>query len=70
MELLLIHMCHKGIASRKATLLERALERTFRNSTGKCDRQPSTYRLLGEVVPKEDLACLFKGGLSVEEMHF
>ena len=60
-------LCHKGITTRKATLLERALERTFRKSSGKSERQPTTYRLLGEVVPKEDLAALFSGGLTVEE---
>ena len=60
-------MCHKGIAARKATLLERALERTFRHSSGRSERQPKTYRLLGEVVPTQDLAALFPGALTVEE---
>lgn len=60
-------MCHSGIAARKATLLERALERTFRQSSGRSERQPRTFRLLGEVVPTQDLASLFAGGLTVDE---
>ena len=59
--------CHGGIAARKATLLEHALERAFRKAGGKCDRQPPTSRLLGDVVPKEDLAALFTGGLTKEQ---
>ena len=58
--------CHGGIAARKATLLEHALERAFRKAGGKCDRQPPTSRLLGDVVP-EDLAALFTGGLTKEQ---
>jgi len=34
----------------------------FRKSGGKSDRQPPTSRLLGDVVPKADLAALFTGG--------
>jgi hypothetical protein len=55
------------MAAKKATLLERALERVFRKSGGKSERQPVTTRLLGEVVPKEDLAALFPGGQNVDE---
>ena len=60
-------MCHEGLPTRKVTLLERSLERVFRKSTGRCQPQPSTYKLSGEVVPKEDLEVLFAGGLTVEE---
>ena len=60
-------MCHKGLPTRKATLLERSLERAFRKSTGRCQPQPSTYKLLGEVVPREDLEVLFAGGLTAED---
>jgi hypothetical protein len=59
--------CHGGIAARKATLLEYALERAFRKAGGKPDRQPPTTRLLGDVVPKQDLAALFAGGLNKEQ---
>ncbi len=59
--------CHPGIGSRKATLLERALERTFRASSGKAESQPSTSKLLGDVLCKEDLASLFPGGLTLEQ---
>ena len=60
-------LCHPGIAARKATLLERGLERVFRKAGGRASRQPTTFRLLGEVVPKDDLAALFPGGLNLEE---
>ena len=60
-------LCHAGIGARKATLLERALERVFRKAGGKPDRQPPSTRLLGDIVPKEDLAALFPGGLNLEE---
>jgi len=60
-------LCHAGIAARKATLLERGLERVFRKAGGRATRQPTTFRLLGEVVPKDDLAALFAGGLNLEE---
>ena len=58
-------LCHGGIAARKATLLERSLERVFRKAGGRASRQPTTFRLLGEVVPKHDLAALFPGGLNL-----
>jgi hypothetical protein len=60
-------MCHGGVAARKATLLERSLERVFRKAGGRASRQPTTFRLLGEVVPKDDLAALFPGGLNLEK---
>jgi hypothetical protein len=60
-------LCHSGITTRKATLLERALERVFRKAGGKADRQPPSTRLLGDIFPKEDLAALFPGGLNLEE---
>jgi len=55
------------LVPKKATLLEHALERAFRKAGGRSDRQPPSTRLLGEVVPKEDLAALFPGGLNQEE---
>jgi len=60
-------LCHGGMGARKATLLERALERAFRKAGGRADRQPPSTRLLGDIVPKEDLAALFPGGLNLEE---
>ena len=60
-------MCHPGLPAKKATLLERALERVFRKSGGRSERQPVTTKLLGEIVPKEDLAALFPGGQNLEE---
>jgi len=60
-------LCHAGITARKATLLEKSLERVFRNAGGRSERQPLTTRLLGDVVPKEDLVSLFHGGLNQEE---
>ena len=59
--------CHPGIGSKKATFLERSLERVFRKGGGRVERQPSTYRLLGEVFSKEDLMQLFPGKMSVPE---
>jgi len=59
--------CHGGMGAKKATLLERSLERVFRKAGGRSDRQPFTSRLLGDIVPKEDLARLFPGGLNQEE---
>ena len=59
--------CHGGIAARKATLLEHALERVFRKSGGRPVRQPPTARLLADVIPKADMAALFCGGLTKEQ---
>ena len=47
--------------------MERALERVFRKSGGRSERQPVTAKLLGEVIPKGDLAALFPGGQNLEE---
>ena len=44
----------------RGTLLERALEVSFRRAGA---RQPSTYSLLGEVFSKDDLSKLFPGNL-------
>ena len=60
-------VCHAGMGARKATVFERALERVFRKAGGKPTRQPTTFRLLGEVVPKDDLTVLFAGGLNQEQ---
>ena len=60
-------MCHAGMGARKATKLERSLERVFRKAGGRAIRQPSSTHLLGEVIPKEDMAALFPGGLNLEE---
>lgn len=50
-----------------ATLLERALEVSFRRAGGNPARQPSTYSLLGEIFSKNDLSKLFPGKLSQKE---
>ena len=60
-------VCHAGMGARKATLLEKALDRTFKASSGRAERQPPTHRLLGDLIPREDLASLFPGGLTVAE---
>jgi hypothetical protein len=60
-------MCHPGIGSRKATFLERSLERVFRKAGGRVQRQPSTFRLLGEMFSKDDLMSLFPGKMTVPE---
>jgi len=39
----------------------------FPKAGGRSSRQPTTFRLLGETVPKDDLAALFAGGLNQEE---
>ena len=51
----------------RATLLERALEVSFRRAGGNPVRQPSTYSLLGEIFSKDDLSKLFPGKLSAKE---
>ena len=60
-------LCHAGMTARKATLLEKSLERIFRSAGGRSERQPLTTRLLGDVVPKEDMVSLFPGGLNQED---
>jgi len=51
----------------RVTLLERALEVSFRRAGGNPARQPSTYSLLGEIFSKNDLSKLFPGNLSKKE---
>jgi hypothetical protein len=48
-------------------MLEKSLERVFRKAGGRVDRQPPTFKLLGEVLSKEDLMRLFPGKMTVEE---
>src|ERR1700749_1288562 len=57
-------LCHKGLGSQKASVLELELERMFRKAGGSPDRQPSTRNLLGRVFDHTELAALFPGGLS------
>jgi hypothetical protein len=59
--------CHPGIGSRKATLLEKSIERVYRKAGGRVERQPSTFRLLGEMFSKDDLMALFPGKMTVPE---
>ena len=58
-------LCHRGLGSQKATVLEIELERMFRRAGGRPDRQPSTRNLLGKVFDYKELAALFPGGLSL-----
>ena len=53
--------------AKRATLLERALEHSFRRAGGIPTRQPATYSLLGEVFSKDDVSKLFPGKLSATE---
>jgi len=48
-------------------LLEKALEKGFRQAGGNPTKQPSTYSLLGGHFTKEDLSCLFPGRLNQAE---
>ncbi len=57
-------ICHPGVKAMRATLLEKALEKSFRRAGGNPTRQPSTYSLLGGHFTKEDLSCLFPGRLN------
>lgn len=59
-------LCHK-VGSLKASLLEVEIEKAFRKAGGRPERQPSTFRLLGEVFGEEELRCLFSGGLTLEQ---
>ena len=54
-------VCHPGVKAMRATLLEKALEKGFRQAGGNPTKQPSTYSLLGGRFTKEDLSCLFPG---------
>jgi len=60
-------LCNPGVKPRRATLLERALEGSFRRAGGNPARQPATYSLLGEVFSKDDVSRLFPGKLSAAE---
>ena len=60
-------ICHPGVKAQKATILEAALEKSFRKAGGDPKRQPSTYSLLGGFFTKEDLSRLFPGRLSSKE---
>mgnify|MGYP006137750561 CR=1 FL=1 len=62
-------VCNPGVKAMRATLLERALEVSFRRAGGNPVRQPSTYSLLGEIFSKDDLSKLFPGGLSQTESN-
>lgn len=55
------------MTTRKAFILERALERTFRTAGGRADRQPPTARLLGDLFSKEDITALFPGRQNLEQ---
>ena len=60
-------LCNPGVKAKRATLLERALENSFRRAGGNPTRQPATYSLLGEVFSKIDVSKLFPGKLSATE---
>ena len=60
-------MCHAGLAARKATFLERSIERVYRKAGGRVERQPPTSRLLGDILAKDDLMTLFPGRMTVPE---
>jgi Reverse transcriptase (RNA-dependent DNA polymerase) len=57
-------VCHPGVKAMRATLLEKALEKGFRQAGGNPTKQPSTYSLLGGHFTKEDLSSLFPGRLN------
>src|SRR3954462_6384408 len=57
-------ICHPGVKAMRATLLEKALEKGFRQAGGNPTKQPSTYSLLGGHFTKEDLSSLFPGRLN------
>jgi hypothetical protein len=57
-------VCHPGVKALKATILEKALETSFRRAGGTPARQPSIYTLLGGYFSKEDLSVLFPGKLT------
>src|ERR1700704_2887817 len=56
-------ICHRGLGSQKATILEIELERMFRRAGGRPNRQPSTRNLLGKAFDYKDLGALFPGGM-------
>ena len=57
-------VCHPGVKAMRATFLEKALEKCFRQAGGNPSPQPSAYSLLGGQFLKEDLSCLFAGRLN------
>lgn len=57
-------VCHPGVKAMRATLLEKALEKSFRQAGGNPAKQPTTYSLLGGHFTKEDLSVLFCGRLN------
>lgn len=60
-------VCHPGVKAQKATILEKALEKSYRRAGGNPTKQPSTYSLLGGYLSKEDLSSLFPGRLNQQE---
>src|SRR4051794_558617 len=56
--------CHPGVKAMRANLLEKALEKCFRQAGGNPTKQPSAYSLLGGHFTKEDLSSLFPGRLN------
>ena len=60
-------ICNPGVKAKRATLLERALEISFRRAGGHPARQPATYSLLGDIFPKDDVSKLFPGKLNASE---
>ena len=56
-------VCHPGVKAMRATLLEKALEKSFRLADGNPVKQPST----SSVFTKQDLSCLFPGHLNHAE---
>lgn len=60
-------VCHPGVKSARATILEKSLDKLYRKAGGVPRRQPSTYSLLGGHFTKEDLVRLFPGRLDKEQ---
>ena len=60
-------LCNPGVKAKRATLLERALEVSYRRAGGNPARQPATYSLLGDIFSKDDVSRLFPGKLSATE---
>ena len=60
-------VCNPGVKAMRASLMEKALEVSFRRAGGNPVRQPSTYSLLGEIFSKDDLSKLFFGRVSARK---
>ena len=60
-------MCHPGVKARRATLLEKAIDRCFHRAGGHSTRQPSLYDLFGGYFKKEDLCALFPRSMTKTE---